>query len=169
MKVAFIGHPGSGKTYASTKLAERLGVGETDIDVLLHNLWYFFFKKPYRKALRKLMAEKDAWIIDGYGGRRMPATLWRETDHIIYINLPKPELRRNVCDRYRYKKSNREATHGQHLFVNVLKNLAQIYVLDYSLKRCIHEIKGSDNASKLIEVHSRQELDDALANLGNYV
>ena len=167
MKILFIGHPGSGKTYAAIMLARATGVEQIDIDDLLHNLVYFFFRKPYRKAFDALLKDKASWIIDGYGGNRMPATIWGEADHIVYINLPKSELKQNVYSRYKIKKTNGEFTHGQHLFANVLKNLWQIYLLDGSMQRRIHEINHSVVASKLVEVHSRQELDDLISKLAS--
>jgi adenylate kinase family enzyme len=167
MKVVFIGHPGSGKTYAATNLAKRIGVKEIDIDALLHNWIYFLFRRPYRGALHELLKDKTSWIIDGYAGKRLPASLWDEADHIVYINLPKSELKQNLYNRYRLKKTNKARTHGQELFTNVLKNLWQIYMLDHSLKGCIHSIRHSPNANKLVEVCSRQDLSDLLGTLSS--
>jgi adenylate kinase family enzyme len=167
MKVVFIGHPGSGKTFAARSLAQRTNIQVVDIDDLLHNLVYFFFKGPYRKALTRLLSNKTAWIIDGYGGKRMPASLWDEADHIVYLNLAKPELKQNVYSRYKLKKNNHEHTHGQQLFVNILKNLWQIYVLDHSLQQSVTNIRHSSNAHKLIEVRSRQELRDLVDKLAS--
>ncbi|MFI5270932.1 MAG: hypothetical protein ACHQT9_02715 [Candidatus Saccharimonadales bacterium] len=167
MKVVFIGHPGSGKTYAASTLAKQLGTKEVDIDDLLHNWVYFVLKRPYRKAFNKLLDGKTSWIIDGYAGKRMPATVWGEADYIVYINLPRTELRQNIYKRYRLKKSNNESSHGQQLFANILKNLWQIYILDGSLKKCINNIEHSPCADKLIELHSRQELNQLINKLAS--
>lgn len=165
MKIVFIGHPGSGKTYAATTLAKQIGVAVIDIDDLLHNWVYFIFKQPYRKAFDKLLLDKTEWIIDGYAGKRMPSKVWDEADHIVFIDLPKAELKQNVYNRYEFKRSNNEFTHGQHLFVNNIKNLWQIYALDGSIKNQVHTIEQSANAGKLITVHSRNELNVLLENL----
>jgi len=167
MKVVFIGHPGSGKTYAATALAKRIGIQETDIDALLDNLVYFYFRKPYRRAFNTLLKDKREWIIGGYGGKRMPATFWDEADSIVYINLPSAELRQNVYYRYKSKKTKNESSHSQERFMNVLKNLGQIHVLNGSLQRFVHDLKLSPNANKLIEVHSRRELEDVIDRLAS--
>lgn len=166
MKIAFIGHPGSGKTYAATTLAKRIGIKEIDIDNLLDNLVYFFFKKPHRKAFDKLLKDRTEWILDGYAGKRMPTYIWNEADYIVYLNFPKSELKQNIYNRYRFQK-NDVAVHSQEKFMNLLKNLWQIYVFDRSLTRCVNNIRHSSNSNKLIEVGSRQKLDDLLTRLGS--
>jgi adenylate kinase family enzyme len=166
MKILFVGHPGAGKTYAATRLAAHKGVKEVDIDDLLHSPVNFFFIKNYRKAFRQLLKDKDEWIIDGYSGKRVPATIWDDADHIVYIQLPKSELRRNVYSRYRLKKSTKDTSHAQHQFANVLKNLSQIYLLDSLLKSRISGIQRSSNAHKLLVARSRRELESLLDKLG---
>jgi hypothetical protein len=67
--------------------------------------------------------------------------------------------------RYRTKKQNKEATHGQHLLANVIKNFWQIYMHDGSLRKRIQQIRQSDNKNKLLEVHSREELNELIDKL----
>lgn len=165
MKIVFIGHPGSGKTYAANALAKVTGVEVIDIDNLLHNWVYFVFKKPYRRAFKKLLIDKSEWIIDGYAGKRMPPELWDDADYIVFIDLPKKELRQNIYSRYILKKSKKEFTHGQHLFINNLKNLWQIYILEYSIRHQVDSIKRSSNSHKLSIVTSRDELNKLLDKL----
>lgn len=167
MKVIFIGHPGSGKTYAADLLSKKGHLKKIDIDSLFDKQpLHFFLKSSYKKALLELLKDQDEWVIDGYHGRRMPDSVWRDSDVIVFLNLPRTELKQNVVRRYRNKKSEKDFSHWQSTFINVLKNLGQIYLLDKSLARNVSRIRSlTKNDDRLVELRSRQDLDDFVATL----
>ncbi|HTE57336.1 MAG TPA: hypothetical protein VK694_01215 [Verrucomicrobiae bacterium] len=167
MKVIFVGHPGSGKTYAADLLSKKGHLKKIDIDSLFdeHPL-HFFLRNSYKKALHALLKNENEWVIDGYHGHRMPDSIWTDSDVIVFLNLPKVELKQNVFNRYRNKKSDKDFSHWQSTFVNVLKNLGQIYLLDKPLARNVSRIRSlTQNDGRLVELRSRQDLDEFIDTL----
>ena len=164
VKILIIGHPGSGKTYLADLLSKKTGIEKIDIDVLFDkHPFYLFSKGLYRKALNKLINDKNDWIIDGYHVNRMPTELLKVVDTIIYLNLPKEELRQNVLNRYKTKKANKEFSHWQSTYANNLKNFGQIRFQDKALKKDVVKIQtltGDD--AKFLELNSRKQIEQFL-------
>lgn len=160
MKILFIGHPGSGKTYVADLLNSKTGIEKVDIDTLFDkHPFYFLSKRLYRKALNRMLKDKKDWIMDGYHGKRLPAELWRSADVIIYLNIPKGELRKNVLSRYKTKKARKEFSHGQSTYINNLKNFGQIKFRDKSLKKNVEKIKAfKHDKTAFIELKSREDI-----------
>lgn len=160
MKICIIGHPGSGKTYLANKLSDKTSIEKIDIDVLFdrHPL-YALSKKLYARALTKLLDNKDDWIIDGYHVSLMPTNLWKEVDKIIYLNLPKDELKQNVITRYKVKKAAKDFSHWQSTRINNLKNFWQIKFQDKALKVDVAKIQSLMNENaRFTELKSRSEI-----------
>ncbi len=166
MKIAILGHPGSGKTHIANKLHKKLGVETIDIDILFDkHPAYFISPKLYRKAINRLLANKSDWIIDGYHGKRMPGWIWKSADIIIFADLPKDQLRKNVTERYRNAKKNDEFSHWQSTRANNLKNFAQIRFLDKSLRQNAERIQESTKAeSEFIVLQSMTQVKEFLSN-----
>ncbi len=164
MNILIIGHPGSGKTYLADLLSEKTGTEKIDIDVLFdkHPI-YASSKRLYKKALDKLLRNKQSWVIDGYHVGLMPDELLSKADLIIHLNLPKDELKRNVLARYKLKKANGEFSHWQSTYLNNLKNFGQIRFQSKSLKKDLARIKDLvTNDVKFVELNSRDEIDKFL-------
>jgi adenylate kinase family enzyme len=167
MKIIFIGHPGSGKTYAAELLSSKLNIEKVDLDVLLDKSpLNFVSKKLYRKAFKKLLGDKKDWLIDGYHGHKMPDYIWHKADLIIFLDLPRNELKRNVLIRYKAKKTNRDFTHAQHTFTNNIKNFYQIHFLDKSMRKNVSRIKLLvDDSDKFVTLKSSDQLNSFIDNL----
>ncbi len=160
MKLLLIGHPGSGKTFIADALAAQTGVAKIDLDDLFD--WHpanFLFTRPYQAALRKLLGDRTDWIADGYHGKRMPDWLWQSATHIVIIDLPKAELRRNVLVRYRDKRQRKESSHGQATLINTIKNFAQISFRHSSLTANTKRVKAVNPAASYVVLRSRQDIE----------
>jgi adenylate kinase family enzyme len=160
MKVLIIGHPGAGKTYLAERLSNELGIDKIDIDVLFDkHPSYLMSKRQYGKKLHKLLGNKKDWIIDGYHGNRMPEEFWEKANHVIYLNLPKSELKSNVVARRKIKKANKEFSHWQATRINNIKNFAQIIFEDKTLKADVQRIKLlMNNDARFVELKSRNQI-----------
>lgn len=160
MNILIIGHPGSGKTYLANLLSEKVGVEKIDIDVLFDKRpVYAFSKRLYKKALSRLLKDRQSWVIDGYHVGLMPDELLVKADVVIYLNLPKDELKRNVLARYNLKKANGEFSHWQSTYINNLKNFGQIRFQDKALKKDLDRIKVLvANDVKFVELRTRAEI-----------
>lgn len=164
MKILIIGHPGSGKTYLANLLGQKTRTEKIDIDILFDkHPFYAFSKSLYKNALDKMLKSKQSWVIDGYHVGLMPDKLFTEADTIIYLNFPKNELKQNVVFRYKSKKTNREFSHWQSLYLNNLKNFGQIRFQDKALKKDVNRIKDlSSSNANFLELKNRDEFEQFL-------
>lgn len=160
MKIYVIGHPGSGKSYLADQLSNKSGLEKIDIDVLFDkHPFYALSKKLYAKALDKLIRGRSNWIIDGYHVNLMPDAIWKGADQVIYLNIPKQELKQNIHSRYKAKKTAREFSHWQSTKVNNLKSFVQIKFQNKALQKDIARIKLLlSDRSKFIELGNRDEI-----------
>lgn len=160
MNIMVIGHPGSGKTYLANLLSKKSGTEKIDIDILFDkHPFYGLSKGLYKKALGKIIKDKRDWVIDGYHVGLTPDELFTDANLVIYLNLPKDELKRNVRARYKAKKAKNEFSHWQSVYLNNLKNFGQIRFQDKALKKDVVRIRGlTTNKAKFIELTTRDEI-----------
>ena len=166
MNIIIIGHPGSGKTYVADHLSKMTNTLKIDIDVLFDkHPFYLFYKKSYNKALAKLLEDNHSWVIDGYHVGMMPDELFIKADYIIFLNLPKDELKQNVLARYKLKKANKEFSHWQSMYLNNLKNFGQIRFQDYAIKNDVARVKNlATITAAYTELRSKDEINLFISN-----
>jgi adenylate kinase family enzyme len=160
VKILLIGHPGSGKTHLANMLSNKTGIENIDIDGIFDtNPYRAFSKRLYEKALDKILTDKKDYVVDGYHVGIMPDNLWVDADIIIYLNLPKNELKQNVLTRYKQKKSSKEFSHWQAVRINNLKNYTQIRFQDKALQKDVARIKGlMGETSQFYELKSKEDI-----------
>jgi adenylate kinase family enzyme len=85
-KIAVVGIGGSGKSVFARKLAEQTGLPLFHMDALFwKGNWQAVPEAEYIEAQRKLLAENDHWIIEGYVDEVLADRL-RDADLIIYLD-----------------------------------------------------------------------------------
>ena len=163
MKVALIGHPGSGKTYLAEKLAKKLSLPIVDLDGLFdkrpHRL---IARRSYRRAFNSLLQDKTEWIMDGYHGKRMPNWIWADVDLIIFLDLDRSILKQNIIERQKDAKAKGDFSHWQIFKLNNYKNFAQIKLFDKSLRQDFEYIEDNATKSEFIVLKSMQQINHFL-------
>jgi len=162
-----MGHPGAGKTFAAELVSSATHIERIDVDNLFDEHFVTFVsKRAYLRAFRKLLEGKSDWVIDSYHGHRMPDSVWLDADIIAFTDLPRDQLVKNVFKRYKVKRQAKDNTHNQATYANTLKNLAQIYLLDTSLRKNIRRIRQlTDISDKFVELRSSRDVEDFIHQL----
>jgi adenylate kinase family enzyme len=165
MKIALIGHPGSGKTYLSNKLSEKTGIHTINLDSLFDkHPEYLIMTKNYQVAASKLFDGHINWIVNGYHGKRMLESIWEEADIIIFIDLEKKQLKKNIKQRQKTVKKNGEFSHWQYSKLNNLKNYSQIKFRDNSLRSNFERIKKMRSDVEVVILKSMDEVNNYIEN-----
>lgn len=97
-RILVIGCPGSGKSYFSRALAEKLGLPLVHLDMLN---WNADGTNVEREVFDKRLAEvleRDEWIIDGNYGRTMERRMER-CDAIFFLDFPTEVCLNGVRER----------------------------------------------------------------------
>lgn len=154
-----MGHPGAGKTFLAEALHKKTGIEVIDIDVLFDRHPFFALsKRLYKRALMPMLTGKDEWIIDGHHVGLMPDEMKRAAEVVVFLNLPKEELKANILARYNIKKQESDFSHWQGSYLNVLKNFAQIRLHNNTLLKEVSEIKKKSGNCLFIELESRNDI-----------
>lgn len=162
MKIMIIGQPGAGKTYLAQRLSAKTGIDALDVDGLFDkHPFNALSKKLYARSLYKILADKHDFIVDGYHVNLMPDELWKNTDQVIYINLPKEELKQNVRNRQLLKKAAGDFSHWQSYRANNLKNFAQIRFQDKAFEKDMLRIQSLlRDVCLFYELKSRDDIEN---------
>ena len=88
-KIYIIGTSGSGKSFLSRKLSEKLGIQRYDLDDLYYSRKYTVERSPWKREqmLRKIASRKK-WIIEGVYGSWIESAL-KKADLVILLFLRK--------------------------------------------------------------------------------
>lgn len=97
-RILVIGCPGSGKSYFSRALAEKLGLPLVHLDLLNWNAdGTNVEREVFDKRLADVLA-RDEWIIDGNYGRTMESRMER-CDAIFFLDFPTEVCLNGVRER----------------------------------------------------------------------
>lgn len=110
-KIYIIGGPGSGKTFLSKKLSEKLKIKHYDLDDI------FWIKKYSQKRDEKervilvnnLLKNKN-WIIEGVYTSKWANKIYKQASLVILLDIKLPTLIYNLFKRYITNKDYRKST-----------------------------------------------------------
>lgn len=97
-RILVIGCPGSGKSYFSRTLAEKLGLPLVHLDMLNWNADGTNVEREVFDARLADVLARDEWIIDGNYGRTMERRMER-CDMIFFLDLPTEVCLNGVRER----------------------------------------------------------------------
>lgn len=87
-KIAILGITGAGKSTLSRRIAEKTGLPLFHMDSLFwRGKWEEVPEAEYLEAHKKILAENERWIIEGWVSPAMEERLTR-ADLIIYLDYP---------------------------------------------------------------------------------
>jgi len=87
-RIAVHGASGSGKTTLATALADRLGVGRTELDGLFHQPgWTELPADEFRAAVTGVV-DGPGWVVDG-NYRQVRDLVWARAQVIVVLDLPR--------------------------------------------------------------------------------
>ena len=106
-RVSLVGLPGSGKTTVGRRLAGSLGVPFIELDAIFHQPgWQDLPRDEFRARITEATAV-DGWVVDGnYGAVR--DLLWDRADTVVWIDLPRATVMRQVVVRTLRRTLTRE-------------------------------------------------------------
>jgi adenylate kinase family enzyme len=98
-RIHVIGTSGSGKTTVAKALAAALGFRHVELDAL--HWGPNWTERPDADLLVDIRAaiEIDGWVIDGNYGRGVREIVWPRTDTIVWLDLPRSAVMRQVIAR----------------------------------------------------------------------
>lgn len=99
-RVSVVGPSGSGKSTLGKALAERLGVVFVELDSVHHLAdWTPIDPDEFQRRLGEVTAG-DGWVIDGnYGQVVRDGPVWERADTVVWLDLPKSVVMRQVVGR----------------------------------------------------------------------
>jgi adenylate kinase family enzyme len=107
LRVSVVGNSGSGKSTLARELAAALGVPHLELDSVFHQPdWKPLQADEFRQAISAAVT-KDGWVIDGNYGKVRPL-IWARADTIIWLDLPRRTVMRQVAWRTLRRAASRE-------------------------------------------------------------
>jgi len=106
-RVAVVGNSGSGKTVLGRALAERLEVPFVELDAIFHQPgWEPMPTADFRSRVEAIV-DRESWVVDGnYSAVR--DLVWARADTIVYFDLPRHVVMRQVVLRTLRRTVTRE-------------------------------------------------------------
>jgi adenylate kinase family enzyme len=107
LRVSVVGNSGSGKSTLARELAAALGVPHLELDSVFHQPdWKPLQADEFRQAISAAVT-KDGWVIDGNYSKVRPL-IWARADTIIWLDLPRRTVMRQVAWRTLRRAASRE-------------------------------------------------------------
>lgn len=168
MKILIFGIPGSGKTYISHKLSQKL-------DLPIFHIDKHFFTKDWieREKSHFLMdvqsvLKTDQWIIDGNGMRTLEMR-FKEADIAIYCKLPRLLCLFRIFYRWltTLGKTKPDGPEGAANSVT-WRLIKYLWRYPHRYKEQIKALKEKYPHVKFLEVHSTKELNQILNRIQSH-
>jgi adenylate kinase family enzyme len=99
-RVSIVGTSGSGKSWLSARLAAKLSVPRLELDAVRHQPdWQDLPDAEFRERVARFVAQ-DGWVVDGnYFAVVTEAVVWPAADTVVWIDLPRRTVMRQVIWR----------------------------------------------------------------------
>lgn len=99
-RVSVVGNSGSGKTRLARRLAAQLGVPHVELDAIHHRPGWEPIDPAAFLSEVEAIAETDGWVVDGnYGPVVVNGPVWQRADTVVWLDLPRATVMRQVTAR----------------------------------------------------------------------
>jgi adenylate kinase family enzyme len=100
-RVSVVGTSGSGKSWLASRLATKLAARHLELDGLRHQPgWQSLPDTQFVEQVRHFVRDHQCWVVDGnYFSLVTGPVVWPLADTVIWIDLPKPVVVRQVAWR----------------------------------------------------------------------
>ncbi len=160
-RILVIGCPGSGKSYFSRALGEKLGLPIVHLDMLNWNADGTNVERSVFDARLDDALEHDEWIIDGNYSRTMERRIER-CDTIFFLDFPTEVCLGGVHERMGKPRPDmpfEPPDAEDEEFVEFIKNY------NIHSRPTVVELLGKYADREIVVFHSREDANEYLANL----
>jgi adenylate kinase family enzyme len=100
LRVSVVGNSGAGKSTLAHALAERLSVPYVELDALMHQPgWQPRPDQEFMEEVERATAG-PGWVVDGnYRRFVLEGPVWKRADTVVWIDLPRRTVMRQVIAR----------------------------------------------------------------------
>jgi len=99
-RVSVVGNAGAGKSRFAQRLAAELGAPWVELDAIHHLPNWEPIDPGTFYAIVDKIASSEAWVIDGnYGSVVVEGPVWRYADTVVWLDLPRRTVMRQVTVR----------------------------------------------------------------------
>jgi adenylate kinase family enzyme len=169
-RVHVVGTSGSGKSTVAAEVARRLGVAHVELDAL-H--WLPGWTERPTAEFRRLLAEAlaaDGWVVDGNYGDQARDLVWAAVDTVVWLDLPRSEVMRQVTARTLRRWWRREVlwgTNREQLRMALLSGDSILWWAwsTHGRRRAEYEALLASTPFRVVRLRSRSEADRWLATV----
>lgn len=108
-RISVVGTSGSGKSRLATRLATQLGLPRLELDAIRHQPnWEPLPDADFADQVKRF-TEQDGWVVDGnYFSVVTEPIVWPRADTVIWIDLPRRTVMRQLTARTARRAATRE-------------------------------------------------------------
>jgi adenylate kinase family enzyme len=99
-RVSVVGNSGSGKSTLARRIATAIGAPYVELDAI-HHLpgWEPIDRREFERKVEEATAG-DTWVVDGnYRSMVAEGPVWRRADTVVWLDLPRRQVMRQVTAR----------------------------------------------------------------------
>ncbi len=99
-RIVVVGVSGNGKTTLARRVAVKLGLPYTELDVLNHRPgWVEASVEDLRRDVETAMNRSQGWVLDGSYHRKLGDLVLGQADTIVWLDQPLPLVLRRLITR----------------------------------------------------------------------